>query len=107
MSEAEAWLRDRLGDVPPELLHAMLGALPSCALPLPRALGEGALRLLAGLSGGGALRSDALPLLAADALLTHAFQAQAELDPDGIGPLASRLGPAGEIGALAVGTSLP
>lgn len=97
-------MRGRLADAPPALLEAMLAALPENAdLPVADALAEGALaiyaRLLAG--GAGADREDALPLLAADALLTHALQAQAEADPDGVAALAERIGAAGALAGLA------
>ena len=103
MTPAEAWVRERLGDAPPALLETMLAALPADAdLPVPEALAEGALalytRLLA--DGGGVDRRDALPLLAADALFTHALQVQAEIDPDGVPALAERIGAAGALAAL-------
>lgn len=104
MTPAEAWVRGRLADAPPALLEAMLAALPADAdRPVPDALAEGALaiygRLLAG--GAGTDRGDALPLLAADALFTHALQAQAEADPDGVAALAERIGAAGALAGLA------
>lgn len=104
MTAAEAWVRGRLAGAPPALLDAMLAALPADGkMSVPDALAEGALaiyaRLLAG--GAGADREDALPLLAADALFTHALQAQAEADPDGVAALAERIGAAGALAALA------
>lgn len=104
MTAAEAWVRGRIGDTPPALLDTMLAALPADAdLPVPDALAEGALglyrRLLA--DGGGVDRRDALPLLAADALFTHALEAQAEIDPDGVPALADRIGAAGALAGLA------
>ncbi|HEX5871829.1 MAG TPA: hypothetical protein VFY65_15480 [Longimicrobium sp.] len=103
MTAAEAWVRGRLAGAPPALLEAMLGALPADDLPVADALAAGALtlygRLLAG--GGGTRREDALPLLAADALFTHALQAQAEADPDGVPALAERIGAAGALAGLA------
>ena len=79
-------------------IHAADGGLP-----VPDALAEGALaiyaRLLAG--GAGARKEDALPLLAADALFTHALEAQAEIDPDGVAALAERIGAAGALAGLA------
>lgn len=103
MTAAEAWVRGRLAGAPPALLEAMLAALPADGgLPVPEALAEGALaiyaRLLAG--GAGALKEDALPLLAADALFTHALQAQAEADPDGVPALAERIGAGGALAGL-------
>jgi hypothetical protein len=100
VSPAEAWVRERLADAPPPLLEAMLAALPAeAALPVPEALAAGAVSLYAGLEG--THRAEALPLLAADALATHALQAQAERDPDGLAALAERMGAAGALGRLA------
>jgi rubrerythrin len=79
----------------------MIAALPDAPLPLPDALAAGGTALLEGLLGAAGGREDALPLLAADALLTAALQAQAELDPEGLAALAERIGPAGAVGALA------
>jgi hypothetical protein len=78
----------------------MLGALPAdAALPVPDALAAGALALYARLPETGG-RADALPLLAADALFTHALEAQAEADPHGVGALAERMGAAGALAGL-------
>lgn len=99
MSPAEAWVRGRLAGAPPALLDAMLAALPEDrALAVPDALAQAALSLYRGLEG--ADRADALPLLAADALATHALEAQAEEDPDGLAALAGRMGAAGALGRL-------
>jgi hypothetical protein len=98
---ADGWVRVRLADAPRELLDAMLAALPAdAALPVPDALAAGALALYAALPATGG-REDALPLLAADALFTHALEAQAEADPDGVPALAERMGAAGALGRLA------
>lgn len=101
MTAAAEWVRERLGDVPPALLEAMLAALPADGAPrsVPDALAAGALSLYAGLPGTGG-REDALPLLAADALFTHALEAQAEADPDGVADLAARMGAAGALGRV-------
>ena len=99
MTAAAEWLRGRLADAPPALLDAMLAALPDDpALAVPEALVRGALRLYYAVleDGAGARRDDALPLLAADALLTHALEAQAELDPARVPALAERIA-AGEL----------
>ncbi len=99
MTAAE-WVRGRLGDAPPALLDAMLAALPADGgMPVPDALAAGALALYARLPATGG-REDALPLLAADALFTHALEAQAELDPDGVAALAERVGAAGALAGL-------
>lgn len=103
MTPAETWVRGRLGDAPAALLDAMVAALPADSeRPVPDALAEGALKLYRELLAGGAgtRRQDALPLLAADALFTHALEAQAEIDPDGVGALAERIGAAGALAGL-------
>lgn len=101
MTDAAGWIRARLADAPPALLGAMLAALPDDAsLALPDALAEGALSLYAALREGGGGREDALPLLAADALFTHALEAQAGLDADAVPALAARIGAAGALGRL-------
>jgi hypothetical protein len=98
---AAGWVRARLADAPRELLDAMLAALPADeALPVPDALAQGALSLYAALPATGG-REDALPLLAADALFTHALEAQAEADPDGLPALAERVGAAGALAGMA------
>lgn len=104
MTAAEAWVRGRLAGSPPALLDAMLAALPADDGPsVADALAQGALAIYAQLlaGGAGALRDDALPLLAADALFTHALEAQAEADPDGVPALAERIGAAGALAGLA------
>ena len=83
-------LRERLRDAPPALLETMAGALPPTAASAAEGMMNGALRLYRGVAGGEGGRADALPLLAADALFTHAFEAQAEDDPAGILTLADR-----------------
>ena len=101
MTDAARWLHSRLTGAPPALLEAMLAALPERVdQPVPEALAEGAMSLLAQVRNGSGGREDALPLLAADALFTHALEAQAELDPDGLPAFAERIGAAGAIGAL-------
>lgn len=84
----ERWLRERVPGAPEALLTTMIEALPDEPLPLPHALAEGAASLYDAVLRGGGGREDALPLLAADALLTHAFEAQSELDPEGVAKLA-------------------
>jgi hypothetical protein len=101
MTAAERWVRERLPDAPPRLVETMLAALPAEAPSVAVALAEGALRLYEAVVRGGGGREDALPLLSADALLTHAFQAQAESDPAGVAELAARWGGDGRLGALA------
>lgn len=106
MSEAERWLRERVLGAPPTLLEAMaaeLAAAPSDeATGVPDALAAAALRLYHRVVEGRGGREDALPLLAGDALLTHAFQAQAERDPEGLAAMAARWGAGGRL-AVALG----
>lgn len=102
MGEAERWLRARLGGAPAPLLEAMVEALPDPADGVPEALAEGALRLYQQVVRSTGGREDALPLLAADALLTHAFEAQAELDPAGLPALAERWSARGRLAEVAV-----
>lgn len=100
MSSAESWLRERLPDAPAQLLETMLDALPSQASATPDALAAGAMALYARVAEGSGGRQDALPLLAADALLTHAFEAQAESDAGAIEELAKRWGVRGALGRV-------
>ncbi|MBW3629747.1 MAG: hypothetical protein KY464_10670 [Gemmatimonadetes bacterium] len=100
MSTAEGWLRARVSGAPPELLSTMIAALPNAPGAVPDALAGGALSLYARVANGSGGREDALPLLAADALLTHAFEAQAELDPAGLEALAIRWGARGALGEV-------
>lgn len=103
MTPAEAWLRERLSDTPPELLGAMIAALPAGAeeaadAPVPDVLAAAAVALLERVCASPGGRDEALPLLAADALLTHALEAQAEADPAGVAEFAERWGGAGRMG---------
>ena len=90
MTAAELWLRGRGEGVPPALLRSMLEALPAEEGFVPEALAGAALTLYAQVARGTGDRTDALPLLAADALFTHAFEAQAEIDPLGVDALVVR-----------------
>ena len=100
MTAAGRWLENRLGDAPAELLQAMHQALATEDGPVAEALAGAAMTLYGQVlvSGGG--RADALPLLAADALLTHAMEAQAEADPAGLAAFVERWGAAGRLGEL-------
>jgi hypothetical protein len=90
--EVVAWLEERR-PVPPEALRACLAATVTDAeLPLPdqlALLGRRVLARVAGRPDGG--RELALDLLAADAFITYAFEAQAEVDPAGLAALAERV----------------
>lgn len=90
MTSAEVWLRGQLPDAPTALLETMIAALKDEADEVPAELSAAAMRLYAQVARGQGGREDALPLLAADALLTHAFQAQAELRPAALDSLVAR-----------------
>jgi hypothetical protein len=96
------WLREHLADAPPELLDAMAAAVPD-EDDVPEALAAGAVALFERVLRGTGGREDALALLAADALLTHALEAQAELDADGVAAFAAKWGGGGRLGTLAAG----
>lgn len=98
---AADWLRERVAGAPPALLDEMLAALPTGPMPIPQALAEGALTLFARVARGTGGREDALPLLAADALLTHALQAHAEQDVAGLPAFCRAWGAQGRLGELA------
>jgi hypothetical protein len=87
--DLEAWLEARR-PAPPEALAARLRSLATDSpLALPEhlaALGRDVLRRVS--AGPAADRTLALDLLAADALVTYAFEAQAEADVHNLGTLA-------------------
>ncbi|MDB4949206.1 MAG: hypothetical protein JWM27_1855 [Gemmatimonadetes bacterium] len=118
MTAAETWLRERLSDAPPRLLDAMVAAVRSAGAEagvavdpaasvdrddggVPDALAAAALMLYERVLAGSGKREDALPLLAADALMTHALEAQAEIDADGLAGFDERWGAAGKLGEMA------
>ena len=90
-----AWLEARR-PAPPDILRPSLAAAVTDAdLPLPEHLALVGQRLLARVAerpAGG--RELALDLLAADAFVTYAFEAQAEGDVAGLAALAARVGAA-------------
>ena len=94
--EVLAWLEARR-PIPPDALRACLEAAVTDAelpplLPLPdqlAVLGRRVLGRVAGRPEGG--RELALELLAADAFITYAFEAQAETDATGLAGLAERI----------------
>ena len=100
MSAPREWLRARLAGCPPELLQAMVDAVPDESPSVAESLAQGAVALLRQVATGSGGRENALPLLAADALLTHACEAQLEEDPGGLQALAERWGAGGALGAL-------
>ena len=106
------WIEPRLQGAPPELAAAIrdlldAGSQRNGGTYSPSEIPEGL--VAAAIDGfGGVLeplaplprsREIALRLLAADALLTYAFEAAADLDT-GVDELAERIGPAGTFGAL-------
>ena len=86
------WL-DTRRPPPPTALRAHLEAeLTDAELALPEHLADLGRRALARVVDQPASGRDlALELLAADALITYAFEAQAEADPAGLAPLAARV----------------
>lgn len=95
MTHAERWLQGRLAKAPPALVASMIAALPEAeatARTVPEVLIQAALGLYGSVARGSGGREDALPLLAADALFTHAFEAQAELNPHALDGLVERCG---------------
>jgi hypothetical protein len=106
VNDAERWLRTRLAGAPPALLDAMNAALPDGGTAVPQTLALGGVALYAQVLQGRGGREDALPLLAADALFTHALQAQAETDPAGLADFAGWMTGAPAFAALAAGLPL-
>ena len=87
--EVLTWLRNRR-PAPPAALRAQIErAVTDAALPLPAhlaAVGRALVGRVASRPKGG--RELALDLLAADAFITYAFEAQAEADVGGVARLA-------------------
>ena len=90
------WLARRQ-PAPPDTLRAHLAAaITDRAEALPDHLAlEGAALLARVMESPGSGRERALDLLAADAFVTYAFEAQAERDIDGLAALADRIDRAG------------
>jgi len=105
LSAAERWLDERLDEAPAELAKDVRVLVRAVGDDGPDESSDAIAGLLAraGLSGldeivdGRGGRETALRLLAADAALTFAFEAAAELDGH-IQALCTQLGPCGEIG---------
>jgi hypothetical protein len=91
-AEVRAWLQQRMPAPPPALAEQLARAVSDSALPLPEHLAEQGRTLLAGVlahpEGGRVL---ALQLLAADAFVTYACEAQAEADTFGLDALARKI----------------
>ena len=86
-----AWLDARRPAPPAALRERIVGAVCDQELPLPQHLAAVGRQLLSGVAdhpAGG--RELALDLLAADAFVTYAFEAQAESDVGGLAVLAER-----------------
>ena len=100
---ALAWLEAHLPGAPPQLLDAMRAAVAETSVdePVPDRMAEAALALYRDAATGSGLRDEALGLLAADALLTHAFEAQTEDDPGALTAFAQRWGAEGRLAELA------
>ncbi len=107
-TDPRAWLETRLDEVSPELADAIRGIVgslrPPAAAPPGSSVGSvgeslalAAIEHLERVVSAGSDRSAALDLLAADALLTYAFEAAADLDED-VAALADRVGPRGLLG---------
>lgn len=101
MNAAE-WLAAESDGAPPVLRGAMLSALPESESRAPVALVDASMDLFAQLVASDGTRRDALPLLAADALLTHAFAAA---EPGDVPQLANAA--LARLGQLAAGISPP
>lgn len=88
---AEEWVRSRATKAPAHLQAAMIEAVEmESEGAVPDRLARAALALYRQVVAGSGCREDAFPLLTADALLTHAFEAQAELAPDDLLEFAER-----------------
>ncbi|WP_420634052.1 hypothetical protein [Candidatus Palauibacter sp.] len=99
----EAWLEEQLGTAPPELaetIRSLLGGVPERGV---EGLVTVALDAFETVADGPATRSTAPTLLAADAILTYAFEAAVDPRLGGSAARAIRLaewvGPHGRIGA--------
>ncbi len=82
-------------------MESMIGALSATESSIPEALAAASMRRYQEVTRGEGGRENALALLAADALLTHAFQAQAEIDPNAIAAFARKWGEGGVLGEIA------
>lgn len=104
--DALAWLEGRLDGVHPALAEAVRRCVEGAPEPdgptsVAETLADAAAAELEDLAGGSQDRAAAVRLLAADAVLTYAFEAVAEQggDPDA---LAGRVGPEGVLGRALV-----
>jgi hypothetical protein len=91
-AHARAWLAMRAGSVPPELEALMESAVDDVIgdeTPVPHALAEAARMCLRRAMRNCDERAAALPLLAADALMTYACEAAAATDSAALEDLAT------------------
>ncbi len=106
------WLGPRLQGAPPDLAEAVRGLIEQGSgagasidprAEIPDRLAAAAIRgfdgVLEAADPSSRSREAALRLLAADALLTYAFEAAADLET-GADELAERIGPGGTLGSL-------
>lgn len=106
---ADAWLVRRLEEIPSDLALAvrrLVGREPGLT---PDRMATASLDAFDRVAAGGDDRDRALELLAADALLTYAFEAAAdpalEGSAAGASALADRFGPSGELGRRSARTT--
>ncbi len=100
-----SWLESRLATAPPELAEDVVALVRSAAEAdrgedadaIAELLTRAALMGLTEVAEGHGRRQSALRLLSADAALTFAFEAAAELGAD-VAELCRRTGPRGELG---------
>ncbi|MGQ0561329.1 MAG: hypothetical protein ACT443_05590 [Gemmatimonadota bacterium] len=93
MSDAERWLSARIEQAPAQLRQRMLAALAEVPPELAThdRLAEAAFACLQRATRGSGRREDALQLLTADALLTHACEAAAEAGSETLAAFANAL----------------
>ncbi len=107
-AQALAWLDARPEPAPPELRERMAEALAGVtAGTVPGALAEGALSCLQATMAAPQERATALDLLAADALLTYALEAAAEIGAAAIKEMTAAYGPDALAGMLPEGEADP
>ncbi len=94
MTAPDAWLEKRESGVPASLVARMRHYLAGRSGPLPDRLVDAAFDALRAALAAPDERASALDLLAADALLTAAFEAAAEEGVAAVGRLAAATGPA-------------
>lgn len=102
-----SWLDERLSNVPPELRVAIRELMTEAGAEDSHAMAVSALEGFERVVRLNARRDGALELLAADALLTYAFEAAADPalggTPSRAMDLAARIGPGGRLGRLMEG----